>query len=223
MQNTIIRDLPFYKGVTKDLKSPQQKRALALTYAEGAVLDADRVDLDPSKICATGINFCRSIPEAMRWGPVVVEIRVPYGAKMVDTGDKLRAARVRVGPSVSLVGANLAGATLAGANLAGANLVGANLARSNLAGANLAGANLVGANLARANLAGANLAGANLAGANLVGANLVGANLARANLAGANLAGANLARANLVGATGSAWTVLPAGWGVSGSGIVRSK
>jgi hypothetical protein len=202
MQNTIIRDLPFYKGVTKDLKSPQQNRAL--TYAEGAVLDADRVDLDPSKICAPGINFCRSIPEAMRWGPVVVEIRVPYDAKIVDTGDKLRAARVRVGPSVSLARANLADATLVGANLADANLARAYLARANLAGANLAGANLARANLARANLARANLAGANLVGAYLVGANLAGANLADA--------------------TGSAWTVLPAGWGVSGSGmIVRSK
>ncbi len=162
----IIRSKPFYKGVTRELTSPYQ-REMALTYTEGAVVTADGIDLDPDTDCGQGINFCRSIAEALLWGPVVVEIRIPDKTKVVDTGTKLRAKRVEVGPVVNLSGANLSRADLSGANLSGANLSRANLSRANLYGADLSGANLSGANLYGANLYGADLYGADLSGANL--------------------------------------------------------
>ena len=101
----IIRTKPFYKGVTKELRSP--RRLTQLTYTEGTVVTADGIDLDPDNDCGQGINFCRSIAEALQWGPVVVEIRIPDKVKVVDTGDKLRAKRVEVGPVVNLSGAYL--------------------------------------------------------------------------------------------------------------------
>jgi uncharacterized protein YjbI with pentapeptide repeats len=249
-QHTVIRNRSFYKGVTRDLRSPLQ--TTKLTYTEGKTVTADGIDLDPDKDCGQGINFCRSIADALKWGPVVVEITVPAKVKIVDTGLKLRAERVVVGPVVDLsradlAGANLARANLSGADLSGADLSGANLYRANLSGANLyradlaradlagadlSGANLAGANLARAylggaDLGGANLSGADLSGADLSGANLAGANLAGANLAGANLAGANLARANLAraylgGARGDRYTTLPDGYELTEGLIVRS-
>jgi hypothetical protein len=198
MNVTTIRTLPFYKGVSKDLTSPLN--STKLTYAEGTVVEANGIDLDPGRGCGKGINFCRSIAEALQWGPVVVEITVPSGVKVVDTGGKLRAERVRVGQVVDLAGAYLARAHLTGAHLTGANLANAHLTDADLADAYLAGANLTGANLTRANLADAYLADAYLA---------------RANLADANLTGANL-----TGARGNARTVLPAGWKVEKSGLI---
>jgi hypothetical protein len=138
----------FYKGVTKDLQSPTQSKKL--TYTPGTTVQADGLNDDPSQDCGAGINFCRSIVEALRWGPMVVELSVPSKVRIIDTSDKLRALTVRVEKVVDLGGANLAGAYLAGANLAGANLAGAYLAGANLADANLRDANLAGANLAGA-------------------------------------------------------------------------
>ena len=135
-QHTIIRSRPFYKGVTKELTSPTRSDN-RLTYAEGTVVTADGIDLDPEKDCGQGINFCRSIAEALRWGPVVVEIRIPAKVQVVDTGTKLRAKKVEVGPVVSLSGADLSGAHLYRANLSGAHLYGANLSGANLYGADL--------------------------------------------------------------------------------------
>ena len=145
----------FYKGITLDMRSPQ-RTADALTYTPGTTVVADGLDEDPGTDCGAGINFSRTVAEALRWGPMVVELRVPASECIIDTGRKLRARRVEVVKKVDL----------AHANLADANLAGANLADANLADANLASANLGGAYLARANLASANLAGANLAGAN---------------------------------------------------------
>jgi hypothetical protein len=200
VKHTVISTGKFYKGVTRELKSPVQTDK-ALTYEVGEVVSVAEVDEDPAKDCGKGINFCRTIAEALCFGPVVLEISVPERTKIIDTGGKLRATKVKVEARANLARANLARAYLAGANLAGANL----------ARANLAGANLAGAYLARAYLAGANLAGANLARANLVDA----------NLASADLAGANLAGANLAGARGDKYTILPTGWKVDDdSGLI---
>ena len=150
----IIRTLPFYKGVTKKLTSPQRNGNQCLTYTEGLTLTADGIDLDPDKDCGQGINFCRSIAEALRWGPVVVEIRVPDKTPIVDMGGKLRAKKVVVGPVISLSRADLSRA---------------DLSRAYLYGAYLYGAYLSGADLSRAYLSGADLSGADLSGANLTG------------------------------------------------------
>ena len=199
----IIRTKPWYKGVSRDLQSPQRRGDQQLTYTEGLTLTADGIDLDPDNDCGGGINFCRSIPDALRWGPVVVEITVPDRVAVVDTGDKLRAKKVVVGPAVSIYGADLYGA-------------------------NLSRADLYGANLSRADLSGADLSGANLSGADLSGADLSGAYLSRANLSGAYLYGANLSGAYLYGANlsetrGDERTVLPPGYGVTDSGLIVRK
>jgi uncharacterized protein YjbI with pentapeptide repeats len=196
--HSVIRSLPYYKGVTKELRSATAVHKL--TYTEGTTVTADGIDLDPEKDCGQGINFCRSVAEALSWGPTIVEITVPRGVKVVDTGGKLRAAKVKVGPVVNLTRAYLTGAYLTGANLSGAYLTGAYLT-----GANLTGANLTGANLTRANLSGAYLTGAYLTGANLSGAYLTGAY-------------------HLEGANADKTTTLPAGYELSKAGlIVRAK
>ena len=147
MKLTMHHSGKFYKGVNRDLQSPQRRGDQQLTYTEGLTLTADGIDLDPDNDCGSGINFCRSIADALRWGPVVVEIRVPERTPVVDTGDKLRAKKVVVGPVVSLARANLYGANLTRAILTRANLTRADLAGANLYGADLAGAILTGANL----------------------------------------------------------------------------
>ena len=162
----VIRSKPFYKGVTEELTSPQ-KRINALTYTEGVTLTADGIDTDPDKECGQGINFCRSIAEALCWGPVVVEITVPPKTPVIDTGSKLRAKTVVVGPVVSLSGANLSGADLYRANLSGADLSGANLSGADLSKADLSGADLHEADLSGANLYEADLYEADLSGADL--------------------------------------------------------
>ena len=120
--NNIIRNKPYYKGVTKDLKSPTQ--ANKLTYTPGTIIEADDFNLDPDKDCGAGINFCSTLAGALKWtrGGTVVTVTVPDGEPIVDTGDKLRAKRVLVGEVVSLWNANLSGADLLSANLTGANL-----------------------------------------------------------------------------------------------------
>ena len=172
--NKIIRSKPFYKGVSLTLESTQ-KKSTRLKYEPGAKVEADGFNDDPTIACGAGINFCSSVAAALRWGPRVVEIHVAASIPIVDTGDKLRAAKVTVGAEVSLVRANLEGANLESANLGGANLVGANLVGAHLWCANLWRANLEGANLESAYLEGANLEGANLEGAYLEGAYLGGA------------------------------------------------
>jgi hypothetical protein len=217
MSHRLIRTKPYYKGVTRDFTSPT-KKALALKYEPGSVVTADDFDKNADEDCAQGIHFVGSIAEALGWGPVVVEIRVPDGMTIVDSGTKLRAKTVEVGDVADLARANLARADLYGADLAGANLTGANLARANLTRADLSGANLIGANLYRADLTRADLTRANLTGADLTRADLYGANLTGANLYGAYLTGANLA-----GARGNDFTVLPSGWKVENGLIVRAS
>ena len=170
--NNIIRNKPYYKGVTKDLKSPTQ--ANKLTYTPGTIVEADDLNLDPDKDCGAGINFCSTLAGALRWakGGTVVTVTVPDGEPIVDTGDKLRAKRVLVGEVVSLSDANLRDANLSGANFRNANLRNANLRNANLRDANLSGADLTGAYLRDADLSGANFRNANLTDAYLVGANL---------------------------------------------------
>ena len=190
----------FYKGLTRDLQSPVQ-RENPVTYTPGTTVYADRLNENPETDCGAGINFSRTVAEALRWGPVVVRLDVPASERIIDAGRKLRARTARVVEIVDLTGADLTGAYLAGAYLAGANLV-----RADLTGANLAGAYLAGAYLA-----GANLAGANLAGANLTDAYLTNADLVRADLTGANLAGA----------IGLPVTGIPEGWAIDKAGIWR--
>ena len=145
----VIRTAPFYKGVDLNLKSPVQSSKLIFT--PDSIINADGLDQDPAKDCGQGINFCRSITEALKWGPRVVEIFIPDRTTVIDTGQKLRAKKVRVGKEISLSGANLAGANLTGANLSRTNLSGANLSRANLSGAYLYRADLSGADLSKAN------------------------------------------------------------------------
>ena len=190
----------WYKGVSRDLRSPSVDDH-QLAYTPGTVVTALGLDDDPRHNCGAGINFVRTIAEALRWGPVVVRLEVPASELIIDTGDKLRARTVRV---VGIV------------NLAGANLTGANLTDAYLVRANLTGANLTRAYLARANLTDAYLVRANLTDANLTRANLTGAYLAGAYLADANLADANLARAVGMPASG-----IPGGWALDTSGTWR--
>ena len=181
----VIRNKPFYKGVSPDLNSPIQTSKCQ--FQPETDVTASGIDTDPDEDCGEGINFCRSIAEALKWGPKVVEIFVPAGVTVIDTGQKLRAEKVRVGSVVNLHRADLSGAHLYGVNLNGANLCGANLN-----GANLSRANLRGADLREADLRGAHLSGADLYGADLREADLRGANLYGVNLNGAYLRGANL-------------------------------
>ena len=234
--NTIIRNRPYYKGVTREFESPIH--TTKLKYEPGTTVEADGLDLDPANDCGQGINFCNTIAGALRFGPVVVEVTVPDGLGIIDVGDKLRAKSVVVGGVVNIYAANLSRADLTGANLTGANLYEANLRRANLYGANLyeanlRRANLYGADLYEADLTGANLRGANLTGANLRRANLYGADLRRADLSGANLYAANLRRADLSGANlyganlneadlnDETTIALPDGWKIENGQIVR--
>jgi hypothetical protein len=229
MELKLIHSGKFYKGVTKDRMGPHYPYK---PYNVGTVHQA-AVNTNLDESCAPGIHVCLTIAEALRWGPVVVEVGVPEDATIVV------ATKVRVGPSVKVlardvqVGANLGGADLRGANLGDADLGGANLGGANLRGANLRdaylrgaylwGANLRGADLRDAYLRGAYLWGANLRGANLRDAYLWGANLRGANLRGADLRGADIWDADLWGANGNAATVLPVGYEVNPSGLIVRK
>ena len=156
----VIRNKPFYKGVSPDLNSPIQTSKCQ--FQPETDVTASGIDTDPDEDCGEGINFCRSIAEALKWGPKVVEIFVPAGVTVIDTGQKLRAEKVRVGSVVNLHRADLSGAHLYGASLSGANLNGANLSRANLRGADLREADLRGAHLSGADLYGADLREADL-------------------------------------------------------------
>ena len=136
----VIRNKPFYKGVSPDLNSPIQTSKCQ--FQPETDVTASGIDTDPDEDCGEGINFCRSIAEALKWGPKVVEIFVPAGVTVIDTGQKLRAEKVRVGSVVNLHRADLSGAHLYGVNLNGADLRGANLYGVNLNGADPSGANL---------------------------------------------------------------------------------
>lgn len=129
MKHTVISSGIFYKGVTEDLRSPMQSGSTCV-YTPGTTVIANGIDLDPTEDCGKGINFCRTLAEALKWGKTVVKVKVPEKVSIVDTGNKLRAERVEV-----ISKANLSGAYLSGANLYGANLYGAYLAGAYLAGA----------------------------------------------------------------------------------------
>lgn len=132
--NQIIRSRPFYKGVTRELMSPSQKSG-KLRYEPGTIVEANGLDENPNKDCGKGINFCHTLAQALKWGPVVVELTVPDGETIIDAGDLLRAMRVHVEAVANLSRANLSGANLSGSNLGGAYLGGADLSYSDLSGA----------------------------------------------------------------------------------------
>ena len=117
----VIRSRPYYKGVTRELMSPAIETG-KLRYEPGITVEADGLDGNADQDCGKGINFCATIAQALKWGPVVVELTVPDGETIIDAGDKLRAQRVHVEGVVYLTGANLSGSDLSGANLTGANL-----------------------------------------------------------------------------------------------------
>ena len=121
-QHTVISSGVFYKGVTTDLKSPIQ--GSRLIYTPGSTVVADSVDLDPRSDCGHGINFCRTLAEALRYAKsgTVVAVMVPDDVVIVDTGGKLRSERVTVGDQVNLTSANLRYADLRYADLTSANL-----------------------------------------------------------------------------------------------------
>ena len=115
----IVKDnTTYFKGVTKDLKSPRRGN---LTYTPGTTVTADSLDLDPNQSCSHGIHFNRTLAEALRWcrHGKVVSIR-PHGI-IIDCGDKMRAESVEVVNVYDLYGANLSGADLCRANLSGAD------------------------------------------------------------------------------------------------------
>jgi Pentapeptide repeats (8 copies) len=199
--NNIIRNKPYYKGVTKDLKSPTQTNTL--TYTPGTIVEADGLDLDPNKDCGAGINFCSTLADALKWAEcgTVVTVAVPDGEPIVDAGDKLRAKQVLVGEVVNLTGADLRGADLRDADLS----------RADLRGADLRGADI----------SGANLRGADITGADLRGADIRDADLSGADLRGADITGADLRSADLTGARGNDYTLLPKGYKVVDGYVVR--
>ena len=139
--NKVIRSRPYYKGVTRELMSPSQRTG-KLRYEPGAIVEADSLDENADRDCGSGINFCSTVAQALKWGPVVVELTVPDGETIIDAGDKLRAKRIRVEAVADLSRASLFGANLRGADLSSANLFGANLRGANLRDANLFGADL---------------------------------------------------------------------------------
>ena len=209
--NKLIRTKPYYKGVTRDFESPSHQTKLV--YQPGTTVTTETLDKNADEDCAEGIHFVASVAAALRWGPVVVEIRVPGGKTIVDSGSKLRAKTVKVGNVVSLTGADFSYA----------NLSYANLSRVILSGADLSGASLHRANLSYANLSRVILSGADLSGASLHRANLSGASLHRANLSGADLSRADLAGADLSRARVNERTIidLPDGWKIENDVIVR--
>jgi hypothetical protein len=234
--NNIIRNKPYYKGVTKDLKSPT--KANELTYTPGTIVEADDLNLDPDVDCGAGINFCSTFAGALRWaeGATVVTVTVPDGETIVDAGDKLRAKRVLVGELVDFKGADLKRADLKGADLKGADLTradlkGADLTRADLKGADLKGADLREADLTRADLkdadlreadlTDANFRDADLKGADLTGADLTDANFRDADLIDADLTDADLTDADLTDARGNHYTFLPKGYKVVDGYVVR--
>ena len=162
--NKVIRSRPYYKGVTHELMSPSQRTG-KLRYEPGAIVEADSLDENADRDCGSGINFCSTVAQALKWGPVVVELTVPDGETIIDAGDKLRAKRIRVEAVADLSRADLRGANLRGVNLRDANLCVASLFGADLSGADLRGADLSGADLRGVNLRDANLFGANLSGA----------------------------------------------------------
>lgn len=109
--NTLIRSRPYYKGVTHELMSPSQRTG-KLRYEPDTIVEANGLDEDPNQDCGKGINFCHTLAQALRWGPVVVELTVPDGETIIDAGDKLRAKRIRVEAVADLSSADLRGANL---------------------------------------------------------------------------------------------------------------
>ena len=212
--NKIVRTKPYYKGVTRDLMSPSQPTG-KLRYEVGTIVEANGLDENTIKDCGKGINFCSTLAQALKWGPVVVELTVPDGETIIDAGDKLRAKRVRVE----------AVANLRYANLAGSDLSGSNLSHSNLSHSNLAGANLSHSNLSHSNLCYVNLRGAGLSHSNLSGSNLAGSDLSHSDLSGSNLWGADLRGADLWSATVNSDTIISLldGWEVVDDVVRRRK
>ena len=127
MELKLIHSGTFYKGVTKGRMGPHYPDK---PYNVGTVHRAV-VDTNLRDSCAPGIHVCLTIAEALRWGPVVVEVGVPEDATIVV------AAKVRVGPSVKV----LARDVQVGADLWGTNLWGTDLRDARLWGANFRGAN----------------------------------------------------------------------------------
>jgi hypothetical protein len=201
VSHTVISAGRFYKGVTKDHKSPLQIDR-ALTYEIGTEVVAPDLDEDPNDDCGAGINICRTLAEALRYckeGTVLI-VEVPDGETIIDAGNKLRVRRVKVVARVNLCGADLGGAYLGGAYLGGADLGGADLGGANLRGADLRGADLYGADLRWAYLG--------------------GADLRDADLRGAYLGGAHLREADLDNTHGDRDTILPAGYELSATGLI---
>ncbi len=109
-KHTVVSSGRFYKGVTHELQSPVQRGGQRITYEVGKTFTADGIDHSPAKDCGAGINFCRTAAEALRFGPVVLELSVPERTQIIDTGGKLRAYRVKVESRADLTGVLLTGA-----------------------------------------------------------------------------------------------------------------
>ena len=161
----------FYKGVSRDFKSPYRTEG-KLTYTPGSTVVAPSVN--PSRAsCAEGINFVDSIHEALNWGPTVVEIIVPEGVIAYDRGRKLRAREVRVGRVISLRGISLQYARfdssehLQGQDFTGSDFAGAMMGHMHLRAMDLTGTFFSSAILRNATFDGCNLGDADFYNADL--------------------------------------------------------
>ena len=103
----------FYKGLTLEMRSPQH--STTITYEVGETYTADGFEVSDEP-CAPGIHFVHSIAQALKWGPVVVDIEIPEGSHIVWGPDKSRDESVTVVSIVNLAGSNLGGANLRGAD-----------------------------------------------------------------------------------------------------------
>ncbi len=134
----------FFKGLTRGMQSPSH--STKITYEVGKTYTADAFEVS-DEACSPGIHIVTSLSQALKWGPLVIEVTVPDDAQIVWSSDKLRTPEITVVGIADLSRADLSRADLSGVGLSGADLSGANLSRANLSGADLSGANLSRADL----------------------------------------------------------------------------
>ena len=94
----------FYKGLTREMKSPNHK--VKLTYEVGQTYSVEDFDTSGEQ-CSTGIHVVTSLAAALKWGPVVVEMSVPDTAQVVWGPDKVRVSEATVVWVINLSRANL--------------------------------------------------------------------------------------------------------------------
>ena len=205
MSTTVVYPdgIPFYKGVTEDLLSPYRNRD-RLEFKQGTAVLADTLDSSRAN-CGAGINFCRTIPQALEWGPVVVELTIPTGVTVYDHGSKLRAREVYVSAVYKgFFGTSFYRADLTRAlKLRGGDLSSADLAEADARNSVIENCNMGFVNAPYANFRNSSFGCADIFGADFTGADLRGANLSRVK---------NIESASFDGAAVNSSTVWPEGY-----------